>query len=120
MIYGVKVIHTHTVGEDDRRFYEELILRVDAESFDEAYEKAEKYMRDCVYDYTNTKGEKVRTFKIELLDCFLAYDEEDDVQEVYSSFSTNHTSLLEEEYYNAITTSCDVNEMYPLRDKEFN
>ena len=45
MIYGVKVIHTYMVGEDDQRFYEELILRVKAQSFDEAYEKAEKYMR---------------------------------------------------------------------------
>ena len=39
MIYGVKVIHTRSVGEDGRRFYEELILRVEANSFDEAYEK---------------------------------------------------------------------------------
>ena len=28
MIYGVKVIHTHTVGENDQRYYEELILRM--------------------------------------------------------------------------------------------
>ena len=43
MEYGVKVIHTHTVGEEDVRFYEELILKVNASSFDEAYEKAERY-----------------------------------------------------------------------------
>ncbi len=47
MRYGVKVIHTHTIGKNDRRIYEELILMVDAESFDHAYEKAEIYMNDA-------------------------------------------------------------------------
>lgn len=120
MIYGVKVIHTHIVGEDVRRFYEELILRVDAQSFDEAYEKAERYMQDAVFEYTNIYGEKVKTLKIEAVDCFLALDEEDDVQEIFSSFSTNHSVLSEEEYYNEISSSCDEKELRLLRNKEFN
>ena len=43
MTYGVKVIHTHVVGENGKKFYEELILRVEADSFDEAFEKAKTY-----------------------------------------------------------------------------
>ena len=120
MTYGVKVIHTHVVGENGKKFYEELILRVEADSFDEAFEKAEKYMENDVCDYTNTNGENVKTLKIEAVNCFLSFDSEGDVQEIYSSFSMNTTSLSEEEYYDAITSDCDEKERYPLRNKDFN
>ena len=120
MIYGVKVIHTHTIGKDDRRYYEELILIVEADSFDNAYRKAELYMKDAVCEYTNPKGETVKTLSIEAVDCFLAYEPEDDVQEVYSSFSINRSSLSEEKYYKAISSSCGEEELRPLRNAEFN
>ncbi len=120
MLYGVKVIHAHAVGNNERRFYEELILMVHAESYDDAYAKAEKYMQDAVCDYTNTDGEQVKTVQIEIVDCFLAFDPEGDVQEVYSSFSTNHTALSEKAYYNAITGCCDEKELSILRNKDFN
>ena len=120
MIYGVKVIHTHAVGEDARRFYEELILRVEARSFDEAYEKAEKYMQDYVCEYTSINDEKVKTFKIEAVDCFLVLDAEEDVQEIYSSFSANRSSLTEDEYYEAISSPCEEKELRSLRNKDFN
>ena len=106
MIYGVKVIHTYTVGEQDQRFYEELILRVEAENSDEAYEQAGKYMQDRVCDYINIYGEKVSTHKIELIDCFLTYDDESGVEETYSSFFTNRSSLSEAEFYEGITSTC--------------
>lgn len=120
MLYGVKVIHTQSVGEDAQRFYKELILRVEAESFDEAYEKAEKYIQDDVCEYTNIYGEAVKTLKIEAVDCYLVFDEEDGVQEVYSSFSTNNSALPEEEYYQTIACPCEEKELRPLRNKEFN
>lgn len=120
MIYGVKVIHTHAVGENDRRYYEELILRVDADSFDDAYEKAEQYMKGAVCEYRNPEGETVRTISIEAVDCFLAYEPEGDVQEVYSSFSCNHSPLSEEEYYKVILSSCEEEELRHLRNSEFN
>ena len=120
MIYGVKVIHTRSVGEDGRRFYEELILRVEANSFDEAYEKADKYMLDYTCDFINVYGEKVTTHKIEAIDCFLAIEDEPDVQEVYSSFSTNRSCLSETEYYEVIASPCGVEELYPLRNSEYN
>ncbi len=120
MIYGVKVIHTHTVGENDQRYYEELILRVDADSFDDAYEKAERYMKDAVCEYKNPKGETVKTLNIEAVNCFLTFEPEGDVQEMYSSFSCNNSSLTEEEYYDAISSSCGEEELRPLRNAEYN
>ena len=72
MTYGVKVIHTITVGENDQRYYEELILRVEADSFDNAYEKAESYMKDAACEYKNPKGDTVKTLCIEAVDYFLA------------------------------------------------
>ena len=120
MTFGVKVIHTHTVGEQDRRFYEEIILRVEANSFDEAYEKAERYMKDAACEHKNPKGETVKTLSIRCVDCFLAYEPEGDVQELYSSFSANHSVLTEEAYYQAISYCCDAEELYPLRDAELN
>ena len=120
MIYGVKVIHTYIVGEDNHRFYEELILRVKAQSFDEAYEKAEKYMQDANCEYINIYGKMVKTLQIKAIDCFLAFDMEADVQELYSSFSANRYSLTEEEYYESIISPCTEKELRALRNKEFN
>ena len=120
MTYGVKVIHTHTVSEDDQRYYEELILRVEADSFDDAYEKAELYMKDAVCGYKNPKGDTVKTLSIEAVDCFLAFEPNGDIQEIYSSFSINNSSLTEEEYYKAISSSCGEEELRPLRNAEFN
>ena len=120
MTYGVKVIHTITVGENDQRYYEELILRVEADSFDNAYEKAESYMKDAACEYKNPKGDTVKTLCIEAVDCFLAYEPEGDVQEVYSSFLRNHSVLTEEKYYEAISLPCAEEELRPLRNAEFN
>jgi hypothetical protein len=39
MKYGVKVIFTYSVEPDNRKFYEESIYLVEAESFEDAYEK---------------------------------------------------------------------------------
>lgn len=120
MIYGVKVIRTLTVGENDQRYYEELILRIVADSFDNAYEKAECYMKDSVYEYKNPKGDTVKIISIKAVDCFIAYAPEGDVQEMYSSFSINNSSLNEEEYYKTISSSCGEEELRPLQNAEFN
>ena len=120
MTYGVKIIHTLSVGKEDRRFYEEIILSVNGESFEEAYKKAENYMQDYYCEYKNSDNETVKTVSIEIIDCFLAFDPEDGVQELYSSFSVNKSSMNNEEYYNAVTAVCDEKELRPLRNKDFN
>ena len=119
MKYGVKVIYTYSVA-NRKKYYEEMILSVEAESFDKAYEKAEKYAEGYCDEHINPNGELVKTEKIELLDCFLAYDEENDVQELYSAITKNNTSLREEEFYLAFSEQCDAEELYDLRFEEFN
>lgn len=120
MLYGVKVILTQTVGIEDRRFYEELILTVNAKDYDEAYEKAEEYMQGYDFEYVNIFGENVKTFSIEAINCFLAVDPMGDVQEVFSSFSTNRSNLSEDDYYRLITSQCEEKELRPLRNSEYN
>jgi hypothetical protein len=120
MKYSVKVIFTYSVEPDNRKFYEESIYLVDAESFEDAYEKAEEYTRGFDLEHTNLKCQKVKTEKIDFIDCFLAFDEEDGVQEIYSATLKNKSSLSEEEFYQAITNQCDAEEMYDLRYDEFN
>lgn len=120
MKYGVKVIFTYSVESDNRKFYEESIYLVDAESFDDAYKKAEEYANEYDMEYTNPKGQKVKTEKIDFLDCFLAFDEEGGVQEIYSTTFKNESPLSEEDFYKSITSQCDADEMYGLRYDEFN
>ena len=120
MKYGVKVIFTYSVEPDNRKFYEESIYLVDAESFDDAYEKAEEYTKEIDLEHTNPKGQKVKTEKIDFVDCFLAFDEEDGVQEIYSATFKNKSSLSEEGFYKAITNQCDADELFDLRYEEFN
>ena len=118
MIYGVKVIVTYKVSS--RRYYEEIVLSLRAGSFDEAYDKAERYVRDYCDEYINVNGEEVRTEKFELLDCFRAFDEEDGVCEVYSRFIKNKSLLTETEYYQLITDQCGEKELYDLRRRDLN
>ena len=120
MKYGVKVIFTYSVEPDNRRFYEESIYLVNAESFDDAYKMAEEHTNDMDLEYINPSGQKVRTEKIDFVDCFLAFDEEDGVQEVYSTIFKNKSSLSENNFYKSITEECDAEELFDLRYQEFN
>ncbi len=120
MKFGVKVIFTYSVEPENRKYYEESIYFVQAESFDEAYEKAEQYTNAFDSEYINPKGKKVKVEKIDYLDCFHAFDEEDGVQEVYSTIFKNKTSLSENDFYNAVTFSCDEEDLSDLRHQEFN
>ena len=120
MKYGVKVMFTYSIEPDNRKFYEETIYMVEADSFDDAYEKAEKHVYKFDFDHLNPKGQMVKREKVDFLDCFLAFDEEYGVQEVYSATTKNKTSLTEEEFYKAITKRCDADEMYDQRNQEFN
>ena len=118
MIYGVKAIQPNIVEE--KIIYEELVLAIKADSYDEAYDKAKKYMKDYECEYTNVNGKKVKVAKAELIDCFQSISNEDGIVEVYSSFFTNKSHLGESEYYKVLTSSCDENELALLKNKEFN
>lgn len=120
MIYGVKVILTNTIGTDCKKVYEERILMVKADSFDDAFSRAEQYIQDSFDEYTNIYNETVKTENIEILDCFEAFDDEDGIQEVYSVFTVNKSGMSEEDYYNVITDCCDEEDLNVLRNKEYN
>ncbi len=115
MKYAVKVLFTYSVAPGNQKFYEESIYLVDAESFDDAYKKAEAYTKEFDPEHTNPHGQTVKTEKTDFIDCFLAFDEEGGVQEVYSSTFKNKTSLSEKDFYKAITTQCDKDELFDLR-----
>ncbi|MBQ2667138.1 MAG: DUF4288 domain-containing protein [Clostridia bacterium] len=119
MTYGVKAIRTISVGSHDRLFYEEIILSISAESFDEADKKATLYLQDYFSEYINPDGKIVRTENIEITDCFLAYEPEGDAQELYSAFTTNRTASSENEFYQNLVTPCDAEELSPLRNQAF-
>lgn len=108
-LYGVRLVFTYTIG-DTERLYENRIVTVKAVSFDDAYEKAEKYAREYLDPdgWINTDGKPVRVIAAEAVDCFLALDPDGDVQEVYSGFCTNRTGLAEEEYVRAMTEQVEM------------
>lgn len=120
MKYGVKVLFTYSVAPDDRVFYEEAVYCVEGESFEDAYAKAEKYANSYDKEHINPKGQKVKTIKIDFCDCFLSVEEEDDVQEIYSSIFMNKSALPEDAFYAAITEQCATEELVDLRYLEFN
>ena len=120
-LYGVKVIYKYTVGNGDNTvFFEEQILMVKADSFDEAYELAEKYADKCCDEHINPYGQSVKSEIYKMADCFLAFDEEDNVTEVYSMVTKNKTNLSKDEFADILTNQCSKEEMYVLRYKEFN
>ena len=84
MKYSVKMILKYTV-ESGEEFIEESIILLDADSFDDAYERAEQYVQEYGVGepYTNIFGKQVN-IEVSYSDCYSVYDE-DDVMEVYSS-----------------------------------
>ena len=79
-----------------------------------------KQTKDFDLEHINPKGQKVKTEKIDFIDCFLVFDEEDGVQEVYSTTFNNKSSLSENDFYKSITAQCDADELFDLRYEEFN
>ena len=112
--YGLKIFYRITAGS--RVFYEESVVILRAESFDDAYKKAEIYAKDmCDCDYINVYGEQVKTELVDIVDCFIVYEEEDGVTEVYSRWMQNKTPLSEEKFIDLLSDDCTVEERYPLR-----
>lgn len=112
-IYGVKILYRRKAGEEI--FYEEQILRVEAESFDQAYEKAEALAEVFCEAHVNPRGQKVRVDQFYLLDCYLADDEE-----IYSRIFKNPFGDDEEKLLQTLECHSTPEEMLPLRNIEFN
>ena len=114
MKYSVKIILKYVV-ESGETFIEESIILLDAGSFDEAYEKAEQYVKEYGVNepYTNMYGKQVRT-EVSYSDCYCVY-EDDDVIEVYSSIKKGREKLSEEMIVSALDDCCTKEELLPLR-----
>lgn len=113
-MYHVKLLLKYTVKE--QIFYEESILQVDAGSFDEAYQKAEIYVKQTMDNKRkNMYGDTVYCTIVDYLDCFRSDDVESDVQEVYSRIFQNHSEFSETKLVELLSDSCTREEMLPLR-----
>ena len=115
MKYSVKMLIRHAV-ESGEVFIEESIIMLEADSFDDAYLKAEKYVKDneIVFSYDNMYGQRVESEVISFTDCFAVYDDED-VIEVYSSMIKCGNDLPEDSVIAFFEETCDRQDMLPLR-----
>ena len=115
-MYSVKIIFKNEVGNGTVIFEESVIL-VKAASFDEAYEKAEKYAQERTEtdaDYVNMFGQNVHRSVVCYADCFEIIEEEN-CTEIYSSYKMNRCSLSQEDYIGMLTDSCSAEELKNLR-----
>ena len=115
MKYSVKIIIRHTI-ETGEVFLEESILMLDADSFDDAYKKAERYVKEneLCKEYENIYGNRVHSEVISYADCFSVYDDED-VVEVYSTIRRVREAMSENNIISVLEDSCTRKDMLPLR-----
>ncbi len=114
--YGLKIFYRITAGS--RVFYEESVVLLQAESFEDAYDKAEAHAKNvCKIDYTNRYGEGVRTELVDIVDTFSVYEEDNGVLEVYSRIMQNKTQLHEDQFIDLLSVSYTEDELYPLRSR---
>ena len=101
--YGVKIIKQLIVKsegnpnnnqmdeysfDNDKQDFEEVIILVHAQSFDHAYEVAEKKAAKHEKSYLNIYNQQVVWKVIAAIDCFLICDELRSGTEIYSCFHT--------------------------------
>lgn len=112
-MYGVKLVYKYVVhSKIPQVLYEEQILKISADSYDDAYEKAEGYAESYLNKYTNINGDTVEISLHKTVDCFKCYEEENGIQEVYSGFMKADENGLK-----AITSPSEADELRILRHK---
>ncbi len=120
--YGVKVIYRHEAGEDV--FYEESVISVKADSFDEAWEKAMAYAHEQCEDdepHINPYGETVKSSVLEWSNVFIVdKEEDDDVFEIYSRLMKDDLKLPAEEINKSLIKGISKEEGVAFRYREFN
>lgn len=121
MKYSVKLIIKST-AETGEVSLEESILMMNADSFDDAYDKAERYVEEYgVCDpYENIFGKRVTVEVVSYADCFRVDEDEDEtVTEVYSSIVRPNAELTEETIVAVHEASASEEERKPFRYAEF-
>jgi len=137
--YGVKVLYKYLIigspniekideNYEDHQVFEESILLIKAQTFDQAYEIAEKKAKECEGSYTNVYDQIVKFQFVESLDAFLLC-EEDELQsgtEVYSRFlhipkEESLANVLSRHYPEVIEDETEhIRKSFILRNKDFN
>ena len=121
MKYSVKLLIKST-AESGEVSIEESILMMDADSFDDAYDKAERYvkMSGVCEPYVNIFGKRVDVEIVSYADCFRIDDDEaDEVTEVYSSIACPNAKQTEEMIVAVHEASATPKERTPFRSMEF-
>ncbi|MGF9889634.1 DUF4288 domain-containing protein [Priestia megaterium] len=137
--YGVKVLYKHLIvgkpntekideNYEDHQIFEESILLIKAQSFDQAYEIAEKEAKECEDSYTNVYDQTVKFQFIESLDAFLLYEEDElpSGTEVYSRFlhmpKEEKLANVLSRYYPEVTEDETerIRKSFILRNRDFN
>ncbi|MBQ4424035.1 MAG: DUF4288 domain-containing protein [Clostridia bacterium] len=120
MKYSVKLLIKST-AESGEVSIEESILMMDADSFDDAYDKAERYVETGVCEpYVNIFGKRVDVEVVSYADCFrIDEDEADEVTEVYSSIVCPNAKQTEEMIVAVHEASATAKERTPFRSMEF-
>ena len=110
-VFGVKLVYKYVVHSQEMQvLYEEQILKINADSFDDAYQKAENYIKSYIDKYTNINGDIVEISLYKEVDCFKCYDEGEEITEIYSGFLK-----LDDNSLKSITTPCETDELFILR-----
>ncbi len=118
MKYSVKLIIKSTV-ESGEVSLEESILMMDADSFDDAYDKAEQYVeeRGVCDAYRNYEGQVVTREIVSYADCFAPFEDDDDeVTEVYSSIIRPDEKLTEEMIVATLRRYSTRKDLLPFRE----
>jgi len=121
MKYTVKLLIKST-AESGEVSIEESILMMEADSFDDAYDKAERYVETLgvCEPYVNIFGKRVDVEVVSYADCFrIDEDEADEVTEVYSSIVCPNAKQTEEMIVAVHEASATVKERTPFRSMEF-
>lgn len=109
--FGVKLVYKYVIHcQEPQVLYEEQILKINADSFDNAYQKADEYVASYIDKYTNINGDMVEISLYKEVDCFSCYEEDNGIQEVYSGFLKLDDNVLK-----SISTPCETDELYVLR-----
>lgn len=124
-IYGVKIIYKNyvidkTSGQNKSIIYEEQILSVNATCPEEAYEKATKHAESCCDEYINPYNDIVKSEIYKITNCFIVYDDDDDVCELFSEYKINNIPIKNEDFERILSSHAAIEDLYILRYKEFN
>lgn len=127
--YSVKLLYIMTVTgkpepvlmdeyfSESTEFFEESIVLVTADSFENAYQIAEDNARKITEAYINKYGQTVSKELYDSIDCFELCDPPQMLTEVYSTIFCKDEGSDEKSAIDKRYESCSVEEMHMLRYK---